>query len=126
MSEMIFYFKEESKLPSDIRIRGRLNTHLTYDFRIAGDNISDSLVGTCTSDGWWVKGEIRNSSDDAVSISETAGADVSVEGASGPEVGRSDESLKGYFLCKSNGFTVSNTIVGREFIKEVCSFKQSE
>ena len=120
MSEMVFYFKEDGKLPSDIRTRGRLNNHLTYDFRMAGDNISDSLVGTCTPDGWWVKGEIPSDGNDNGSTSEIAVADVPVEGASGTEGGeRSNASVKGYFLCKSSGFTVSNTVVGCEFIDEV-------
>merc|ERR1711916_141844 len=128
---------------SSMRVKGCLNTHQKYDFNFDEKIMQGKrqLVGTCTIDGWWIKGEVpvspqENFASAPPAPAETASdvdvaADAGGSSGSGEEKKDNDplpaapsttdaESLPaGYFLCKSEGFTVMNTIVAAGFIDSV-------
>ena len=113
-SEILFYFHEGTSKLSTVRIKGNLNVDVPYDFMIfdpplpqEGGNSCNSIVGKCTSDNWWIKGIIP---------ADTQGGEEPLLDENGNPV---TLPPKGYFLCRSAGFTVDNTIVAHQFIEDV-------
>lgn len=159
-SDLLFYFYPEEENPSSLstrsfmRVKGCLNTHQEYDFNF-DKKIQEGkkqLVGTCTVDGWWIKGEIPAVSPENFTSNPPAPAEIAPEVAvvadgnsaenktdnddplpaavppvsSPPSAAPStiittdEEALPaGYFLCKSEGFKVMNTLVAAGFIDSV-------